>query len=123
MRALLLAVVLVASRTQPVTLQGVWTGSFQTEHGSVPLELTVAPSDLKATYRMTFLGTEVRGSVSGLKAAGDSLHFAIGFLANVGAIEFQFAGVVKGSEASGTFVGLMDGIERGRGPWSITRER
>lgn len=66
--------------------------------------------------------TELQGQVREWKVAGDSLRFVIGFLTNGGAVEFRFAGVVKGAEASGSFVGLQEGQERGRGPWSITRQ-
>jgi hypothetical protein len=122
MRTLLLAVVLAASLGQQAKLRGTWIGTFQTEHGSGPLELTVAPSDSAATYRMTFMDTELRGPADGWKTAGDSLQFVIGFLSTAGAVEFRFAGVIKGSEASGNYIGSLDGQERGRGPWSITRQ-
>jgi hypothetical protein len=122
MRTLLLAIGLLASPAQPDTLHGNWIGTFQTEHGSGPLELTVVRSDSAAAYRMTFMETELHGRVREWKVAGDSLRFIIGFLTNGGAVEFRFAGVVKGAEASGSFVGLQEGQERGRGPWAITRQ-
>lgn len=122
MKMLFLAVVLIASLSQPAKLRGTWNGSFQTEHGVGPLELSVPPSESTATYRMTFMDRELRGQVGGWRVAGDSLTFFIGFVTNVGAVEFRFAGVVKGSEATGNYVGLLDGQERGRGPWSVTHQ-
>ncbi len=92
MKVLSLAGILVAALVGQPPIRGVWAGTFQTPHGAAPLELTIPPSESPVSYRMTVFGRDWDGAVRNWRVAGDSLHFAVGFVTNMGEVEFHFDG-------------------------------
>jgi hypothetical protein len=109
-----------AANTNPVSLAGKWTGSFQTPGPSGSLEVTLATSEDKWNGEVKIEGPGhkiLTKPAQNLKVEGENLTFMIEI---VGA-EMTFTGKFKDGKLSGGLEAVEDGVTVGRGSWELNR--